>query len=155
MSSAPQDGKRGHGGKLLAGIVTAILAPLLIWYLTKPNGPLNPPGPPPDPEAFSGQIVSADLTDGNPCCTFNVRVSIQGFKGKTCTLCGRLADAYGRDEGDERCIQEFEPDAQTDEAAWEGLIPISYTGTYYVRFTLYDPNNTQLDTQATEQFVIG
>jgi hypothetical protein len=128
-------------GKLIAGVMSGVLAPLLIFALTRPDGPLNRE----DPPQLGGDIVDLDLSSASPCCIFSVGVEIDGFNGEPTVLNTSIIDAESGDALNSWDVLTFEPEADTDRARADAEVPIVDSGSYVVRFVLYDPDGVELD----------
>ncbi|MEU4355862.1 hypothetical protein [Streptomyces virginiae] len=114
-----------------------MIAGLLIWYLTE--GTKDPPA--------GGSIESVSLSDGNPCCTYNVKASIKGYDGEDCMTRAVIIDAITNEQGTQFDVARYRPDSDDDEGAIDSYIGINTPGSYIVRFILYAPNGTELDRQ--------
>jgi hypothetical protein len=148
----------GSGGgvvaKVAAGVAISAIAGIVVWVFTHPGGVINPVQPTP-PAQLGGNISSATISNGNPCCTFAVRVSIQGFNGQPCQLEWVLVDASTGAATTPQPAVTLTPQADTDTADPNVMVPISIRGSYYVQFILVDPNGVELARQNSPTFTVS
>jgi hypothetical protein len=152
-----EDEKKSTWVKWTAGIVASVIGGLILFALTRENGPFNHP-PPPTAAPMGGKITDIKASVQRPCCTFSVQVSLGGFNGQQCHLRWTLIDAntgqdaYGGSENPGREGITLTPEAGVDQARVEASVPISTAGQYFVRFGLYDPDEVELDRSDTNSF---
>ncbi len=141
-----EDGS-GSGKWWFTGILGPIIVGLVIWYLTSSNSPFHHPKPP----VTAGSIEAVNRNSGTPCCTFSVKALIQGYDGQTCPLWATIIDANTGAQGTPFQVNGYVPQAGEDEGAFNDYVPITRSGSYIVRFTLYAPNGTELDQRDSSQ----
>jgi hypothetical protein len=72
-----------------ATLLAAVIGALVLWAThDKPVPPIQGP-----PAKMSGSIGTVYESIANPCCTFSVKITADGFAGKTCTLDSTVVDA--------------------------------------------------------------
>jgi hypothetical protein len=141
----------GKGGVLITAIVGPIIVGLIIWLLTASNSPLHHTGP----AATGGSIEAVTLDNGTPCCTFDVKVSIQGYDGQTCTSKAIIINTDTGAQGSPIEEAWYQPQAGQDEGVATDDVPVTEPGNYKVRFILYAPNGTEMDQQDSSQFSVS
>jgi hypothetical protein len=123
--------------------VISAIAGILIWVVTHPGGVLNPTQPTPA-AALGGSVSNVQMSNGQPCCTFTVRVTIQGFNGQTCQLDWILVNAVSDAKTTAQVGARLTPQADLDTAEADVMVSVTIPGRYYARFILLDPNGTEL-----------
>ena len=102
---------------------------------------------------MGGDISDVQSTVEDPCCTFSVKISLTGFKGKDCTLAATLIDAEGSETPGEE--HQVTAEADTDSGRIDAAVFVPGPGTYRVRFVLRDPDGTELERFTTDPFDAG
>jgi hypothetical protein len=129
--------------KWVATIIGGIIIAVVAFWLTGSGGPFNP-------APMAGDIDDVRLATDSPCCTFSVRVKLEGFKGKECPLRWTLVAAstgLGTPGNSETA---FTPEANIDRARTDIEVPVYEEGSWFVRFVLYDPDGVELDREDSE-----
>jgi hypothetical protein len=131
---------------LLYAIAATVIGGLIVWYLTGSDSPFHH-NKPSGPSVTAGAIEAINVNSYSPCCTFNVKALIQGYDGKTCPLYATVVNNSTHRAATPIQVTGYQPQAGEDEGAFNDYVPIYVAGEWYVRFTLYAPNNTELDQQ--------
>ena len=137
--------------KLLVGVLASFLASGVGFVFFHEGGVFNPK----EAAVLRGAIDSAELSSGNPCCSFAVHVTIEGYNGKTCVLQLTLMEL---NTGSKELLQggiEFRPEADHDEAGVEIPVGITVPGNYVMRFILYAPNGVEMAHADTPAFQLS
>jgi hypothetical protein len=149
------DGKPGGGSGKGSLIITAIVGPIIvgivIWLLTAGNSPFHHTKPP----VTGGSIEAVAINSGTPCCTFNVKVVIEGYDGQECSSEAIIINANTGAQGSPGDEAAYTPQAGEDEGAADDYVPITEPGNYIVRFILYAPNGTEMDQRDSRQFTVS
>jgi hypothetical protein len=147
-------GKSGDGSNKGNWLVTAIVGPIIvgvvIWLLTSSNSPFHHTKPP----VTAGSIEAVTLDNGRPCCTFNVKVLIEGYDGQPCSSQAIIINADTGAQGTPGEETTYQPQAGEDEGAANDYVPITAPGNYTVRFILYAPNGTEMDQRDSIRFTV-
>jgi hypothetical protein len=144
-------GGEGATARLMYGVLGTVAASLIMFTLTKDGGLLNRN----EPAILRGSVDAAELASGNPCCSYAVHVTIEGYKGKSCQLQWTLIDVTTGSKTLSSTAIDFKPEADHDEAGVEVPVEVTAAGTYSVRFILYGPNGIELDRADTEVIQVG
>ncbi|WP_433919267.1 hypothetical protein OIE50_28030 [Streptomyces canus] len=140
--SGTDSGKSHKSATIFSLIIAPILVALIVWLIT--DGPFK------DPSATGGSIESVTLSNGRPCCTFNVKASIKGYDDQTCTSRAIIIDTANDNQGSPFDVGYYRSETDQDEGAIDIYIPINTAGSYKVRFILYAPNGTEIDRKDSE-----
>lgn len=139
----------GRSSKWATLVLSAVIGPLAIFGLTRPGGPLNHQ----DAPVLGGELTDVVFSDStSACCWFSVQVELEGLKGQDALLTATVVDVGLQQESEPFEVLGFQAEAERDRARWDANVPISYPGTYYVRFVLYDPDGVELDRAESETF---
>jgi hypothetical protein len=123
--------------------MSAVVGPLVVFFLVRDGGPLNKKPPP----SMGGTISDVQIAALNPCCSFSVNFTLEGFRGKTASVEAIVTDANsGATAGPVPAFTAV-PDADKDQASYTADIPMSGypPGNYVVTFVLHAPNGSELD----------
>jgi hypothetical protein len=135
------DKLKEHHKWIIGLVATAVIGPLVLWYLTHEGGPFNAKNPPP----LGGDISQIQPGRMNPCCTFVVNYSLRGFRGQEAHMKTFLTNTQTGIRTQQ--IKAFDPvpDSDVDQASQETTVMIIGRGQYQVTFVLQDPKGTELD----------
>jgi hypothetical protein len=145
MSTVQSHGSGTRGGAVAAAVVGAIitvLGSIGVFWLTHVGGPA----------VMGGTITDVQLTSGDPCCTFSVRVKLEGFKDRECTVYWSLVDVYTGFEEMRGPGLGFVSEADVDQARGDIEVPVRSAGTFVVLFFVIDPDGVELDRYTTDEF---
>jgi len=140
------------GIKVIGAAATAIAAVLGVVFLLVPN--LKPQ---PTPQKLDGEISSVIWRQpANHDLNYDVVASIDGYSGQTCRLAWSVYESQGHYIGSAD-TDALDLTAERNEDRGGGPVSIpepSAPGEYYVIFTLFAPNGTQLDSKQSQIFTV-
>jgi hypothetical protein len=145
------DSNSGCGGLLVTAIVGPIIVGLAIWLFTASNSPFHHT----KPSTTGGTIEAVALDNGTPCCTFDVKASIQGYDGQTCTSQAVVINSDTGEQSSPIDEDTYTPEAGQDEGVAHDGVKIDKPGNYIVRFILYAPNGTEMDQKDSSQLSVS
>ena len=140
----------GHGSWLITAIVGPLIVGLIIWLVTSNNSPIHHT----PPANTGGSIESATIDNGTPCCTFDVKASIQGYNGQWCSSKAIIINSDTGAQGSPIAETSYQAQAGQDEGVATDYVPVTAPGNYIVRFILYAPNGTEMDQRDSSQFTV-
>lgn len=141
----------GCGGLLATAIIGPIIVGLAIWLFTASNSPLHHH----KPGTTGGSIEAVSLDSGSPCCTFDVKVSIQGYDEQPCNSEAIVINTDTGDQSSSIDAATYTPEAGQDEGIATDEVEIDEPGNYVVRFILYAPNGTPMDQKESSEFSVS
>jgi len=141
----------GRGNWLITAIVGPIIVGLIIWFATSSNSPIHHA----KAGVTGGSIEAVTVDNGTPCCTFDVKASIQGYDGQWCSSKAIIINSDTGDQGSPIDEASYQPQAGQDEGVATDTVPITAAGNYIVRFILYAPNGTEMDQRDSSQLTVN